>query len=266
MSALRGYPSSVAATSLEPVVHQRRQGGRMAECFYCGTDAKHTRAHLLHQRIRAALQNESMEVTLGSSRARSGGLDRDLLYSGDVREIYVKPLCGQCNSLWMEPIEQAAGPILESIMRGRGVPQPRDLFRLAHWSTVVGALATQTGSRFDVAVEHRRIIRFTTTGQPRDFGTHFIWTGDTYPGAQFDFMRFEIGPGTEQHGVSWYSALHAGPACHRNGRGRSRRRKRRESAPQGWRAESLARQPKTMGGAVASKRAGDVSSDAICSG
>jgi hypothetical protein len=46
----------------------------MAECFYCGTDAKLTRAHLLHQRIREALQNESMEVTLGSSSVRSGGL------------------------------------------------------------------------------------------------------------------------------------------------------------------------------------------------
>ncbi|MGN7780478.1 hypothetical protein ACTJJE_13270 [Mycolicibacterium sp. 22603] len=157
------------------------------------------------------LQNESMEVTLGSSSVKSGGVNRDILYPGDVREIYVKNLCGQCNSRWMEPIEQAAGPILESIMRGRGVPQPRDLFRLAHWSTVVGALATQTGSRFDVPVEHRRMIRFTTTGQPQDFGTHFVWTFDTYPGAQFDFMRFETGPGAEEHGVSWYSALHAGP-------------------------------------------------------
>jgi hypothetical protein len=123
----------------------------------------------------------------------------------------VKILCHQCNSRWMEPIEQAAAPIFESILRGQGLPRPRDLFRLAHWSTVVGALATQTAGHFDVPVEHRRMIRFTTTGQPRDFGTHFIWTLDTYPGAQFDFMRFEIGPDPEGRGVSWYCALHAGP-------------------------------------------------------
>lgn len=183
----------------------------MAECFYCGTDAKLTRAHLFHQRIREALQNDSTEVTLGLSSVRAGGLARDLLYRGDVREIHVRALCDPCNSRWMEPIERAAGPILESIMQGRGLPQPRELFRLAHWYTVVGALATQTSRRFDVPVEHRRMIRFTTTGQPRDFGTHFIWTLDTYPGAQFDFMRFETGSGTEEHGVSWYCALHAGP-------------------------------------------------------
>lgn len=183
----------------------------MAECFYCGTDEKLTRAHIFQQRIREALPNESHEVTIGLSSVRSGGLERDILYRGDVREAHVKNLCGQCNSRWMEPIEQAAGPILESIMQGQGIPQPRDLFKLAHWSTVVGALATQTGSRFDVPVEQRRMIRFTKTGQPLDFGTHFIWTLDTYPSAKFDFMRFEIGEDAEEPAVSWYCALHAGP-------------------------------------------------------
>jgi hypothetical protein len=183
----------------------------MAECFYCGTDATLTRAHLFHQRIRDALPNESTEVTIGLSSVRGGGLVRDILYPGDVREMNVRNLCGDCNSRWMEPIEQAAGPVLESIMRGQGVPQPRDLFKLAHWATVVGALATQTGGRFDVPVEHRRMIRFTRTGQPADFGTHFIFTSDDYPAAQFDFMRFEIGEDAEEREVSWYSALHAGP-------------------------------------------------------
>lgn len=183
----------------------------MAECFYCGTDAKLTRAHLLHQRIREALRNESTKVTLGSSSIRSRGVNRDHLYTGDVREIRVKNLCEQCNSRWMEPIEQAAVPIIEAIMQGRGMPPLKDLFRLAHWSTVVGALVTQTGSRFDVPVEHRRMIRFTRTGQPRDFGTHFIWTWDSYPGVQFDFMRLEFAPGAEERGASWYSAFHAGP-------------------------------------------------------
>ncbi|MFF7941505.1 hypothetical protein ACFZC5_17470 [Nocardia gamkensis] len=183
----------------------------MAECFYCGTDEKLTRAHLFHQRIREVLPNESMGVTLASSSVRSGGVERDLLRPGDVREMNIKILCGHCNSRWMEPIEEAAAPVLESIMRGKGFPPVRDLFRLAHWSIVVGALATQTGTRFDVPVEHRRKIRFTATGQPQDFGTHFIWTLNTYPGVQFDYMRFETGPGAEQRGVSWYSALHAGP-------------------------------------------------------
>ncbi|PPJ36398.1 hypothetical protein C5E45_20325 [Nocardia nova] len=150
-------------------------------------------------------------MTLGSSSVRSGGVERDLLRPGDIREMNVKILCVQCNSRWMEPIEKAAAPILESIMRGEAFPPARDLFRLAHWSTVVGALATQTGSRFDVPVEHRRKIRYTTTGQPQDFGTHFIWTLDTYPGARFDFMRFETGSDAEERGVSWYSSLHAGP-------------------------------------------------------
>ncbi|WP_458689027.1 hypothetical protein [Nocardia tengchongensis] len=138
-------------------------------------------------------------------------MERDLLVPGDVREMNVKILCIQCNSRWMEPIEKAAAPVLESIMRGEGVPPARDLFRLAHWSIVVGALATQTGARFDVPVEHRRKIRFTATGQPQYFGTHFIWTSDIYPGVQFDFMRFEAGPEVEEHEVSWYCALHAGP-------------------------------------------------------
>ncbi|BBX83717.1 hypothetical protein MAUB_15900 [Mycolicibacterium aubagnense] len=95
----------------------------MAECFYCGTDAKLTRAHLLHQRIREALRNESTKVTLGSSSVRSRGLNRDHLYTGDVREIHVKNLCERCNSRWMEPIEQAAAPIIEAIMQGRGDAQ-----------------------------------------------------------------------------------------------------------------------------------------------
>lgn len=183
----------------------------MTECYYCGADEKMTRAHIFHQRIREALPNDSLEVTIGTSSVRSGGVERDLLYRGDIRNIHVKILCIRCNSRWMEPIEQAAAPIFELIMQDGGLPPTRDLFRLAHWSTIVGALATQTGSRFDIPVEHRRKIRFTRTGQPLDFGTHFIWTLDTYPGARFDFMRFEVGQDAEEPAVSWYSALHAGP-------------------------------------------------------
>lgn len=183
----------------------------MAECFYCGTDTKLTRAHLFHRDIRAALPNESTEVTLAASSIRAGGLIRDHIYTGDVREMYVKILCDPCNRLWMEPIEKAASPIIKSIMDTRRVPPTKDLFRLAHWATIVGALATQTGPSFDVPVDHRRQIRFTRTGQPREFGTHFIWTLDTYPGTQFDFMRFEVDSSANEAGVSWFSALHAGP-------------------------------------------------------
>jgi len=182
----------------------------MAECFYCGTDTKLTRAHLFHQDIRAALPNESTEVTLAASSA-GGGLVQDLIYTGDVRELNVKKLCDPCNRLWMEPIERAASPIIEALMGGLGAPPPKDLFRLAHWATIVGALATQTGPSFDIPVEHRREIRFTRTGQPRNFGTHLILTLDTYPGTQFDFMRFESEPGATDGGASWFSALHAGP-------------------------------------------------------
>lgn len=183
----------------------------MAECFYCGTDEKLTRAHLFQQRIREAIPNESEEVTIARTSVKSGGIERNLLFPGDVRETHVKNLCTQCNSRWMEPIEQAAGPILESIMQGGGFPPRSDLFRLAHWFTIVAALATQTSGQFDVPVEHRRAIRFTRTGQPLDFGTHFILTADTYPGTKFDFMRFEIGQDAKEPAVSWFCALHVGP-------------------------------------------------------
>lgn len=197
-------------TSLEPRAPYCQEG-RMAECFYCGADEKLTRAHLFQQRIREAIPNESLEMTISRTSVKSGGIERNLLFPGDVRETHVKNLCIQCNSRWMEPIEQAAGPILESTMQGGGLLQSRDLFRLAHWSTIVGALATQTSGHFDVPVEHRRAIRFTRTGQPQDFGTHVIWTLDTYPGVKFDFMRFVIGQDTKEPAVSWYSALHVGP-------------------------------------------------------
>jgi len=120
----------------------------VAECFYCGTDTKLTRAHLFHQDIRAALPNESTEVTLAASSIRAGGLIRDHIYTGDVREMYVKILCDPCNRLWMEPIEKAASPIIESIMDTRRVPPTKDLFRLAHWATIVGALRNADRPQF----------------------------------------------------------------------------------------------------------------------
>lgn len=187
----------------------------MAECFYCGSNENMTRAHLFQQRIRDALENESPEITMAHSsvKGHGPGLDLDLIYKGDIRTRNVKILCQDCNGRWMEPIERTVAPVLETVMRGGGLPPTLDLFRLAHWAVIVNALATQTSGRFDVPIEHRRAIRYTRTGQPRDFGTHFVWTLDTHPSVTFDFMRFEVESDEQsrESPVTWYSALHAGP-------------------------------------------------------
>ncbi|WP_141215365.1 MULTISPECIES: hypothetical protein [unclassified Rhodococcus (in: high G+C Gram-positive bacteria)] len=185
----------------------------MAECFYCGSDKKMTRAHLFQQFIRDALQNESQDITMAHSGIQGQGLDLDVIYRGDIRAKHVKILCQDCNGKWMEPIEQAAAPVLASIMRDRGLPPRSDLFQVAHWAVIVNALATQTTGRFDIPVEHRRAIRYSRTGQPKNFGTHFVWTLDNHPSVTFDSMRFVVGADAEgdEQSVTWFSALHAGP-------------------------------------------------------
>lgn len=185
----------------------------MAECFYCGSDKRLTRAHLFQQFIRDELQNESQDITMAHSGVDGQGLDLDRIYRGDIRSRDVKTLCQDCNGKWMEPIERAAAPALASIMRSGGFPPRSELFRVAHWAVIVNALATQTTGRFDVPVDHRRAIRYSRTGQPKNFGTHFVWTLDTYPSVTFDSMRFVVGADTEgdEQSVTWFSALHAGP-------------------------------------------------------
>lgn len=185
----------------------------MAECFYCGVDEKLTRAHLFQKPIRDALANVSDEMVSVQSSLGVDGLEMDKIQRRDIRNRHIRILCGGCNNGWMEQVEQAAEPVLKAIMRERSIPPVSDLFRLAHWAVIVNALATQTVGRWDVPIDHRRAIRYSVTGQPDGFGTHFVWTSDNYPSVAFDFMRSvgEGGLADEDRPVTWYCALHAGP-------------------------------------------------------
>lgn len=181
----------------------------MAVCFFCGDDEALTRAHLFQQMFRDAIGMSPGEVSLSASSIREPGAYRDLLYSGDIRQAKVTSLCSSCNNGWMNDIEQAAGPVFTSIMNGGGFPWPADLFKLAHWSVVVGALASELIPHLDIPIEHRRAIRFTRTGQPADFSTHFIWTLDDLPGVEMDLVRF-AGETDIEDPVRWCFVLHIG--------------------------------------------------------
>ena len=180
----------------------------MAQCFYCNADAKLTKAPLLQKEIRHSVKFQESQVSLAASSARSGGAYRDVLHNGDIRDAKVTSLCSICNNIWMNRIELAAAPIFKSIMSGEGAPPPAGLFKLAHWAVVVGALTSALFPQLTIPVEHRRAIRQTRTGQPRDFSTHFIWTDDYLPGFMFDIYRLEADSLEEP--VRWYSVMHAG--------------------------------------------------------
>lgn len=181
----------------------------MAECFFCGTDETLTRAHLFQQSFRDAISMASGEVSLSASSSKEQGAYRDVLYRGDIRQSNAASLCSNCNNGWMNDIEQAAGPVFTSIMNGEGFPPPPDLFKLAHWSVVVGALASELIPRLEIPVEHRRAIRFTRTGQPTEFSTHFVWTLDYFPSFEIDIVRFEPESDVEEP-ARWCFVLHVG--------------------------------------------------------
>ncbi|MDR6639459.1 hypothetical protein [Paenarthrobacter nitroguajacolicus] len=130
------------------------------------------------------------KVSLAASSVQMPGVYRDILYGGDIREINVSSLCAACNNGWMNHIEQAASPVFRSIMNGGGFPPPADLFKLAHWSVVLGALSSELVPRLIVPEQHLHAIRRTGTGQPKDFSTHFVWTLDYLPTFQMDIVRF----------------------------------------------------------------------------
>lgn len=183
--------------------------GVVAECFYCGMNASLTRAHLFQQTFRDAISASSGEVALASSSSQALGMSSDIVYPGDARQSNVTSLCARCNNGWMNDIEVAAGPAFQAIMRGAGFPRPEALFKLAHWAIVVGALSSELFPRLEIPVEHRRQIRNTTTGQPTDFSTHFVWTHDHLPNLEISLLRAETK--SPNPAVGWCFMLQAGP-------------------------------------------------------
>ncbi|WP_459385247.1 hypothetical protein [Arthrobacter humicola] len=188
---------------------KNRKENKVPECFFCGANEKLTKAHLFQQSFRDAVNVDSDEVSLAASSVEELGVYRDLLYSGDIRQANATSLCSGCNNGWMNDIEQAAGPVFTSIMNGDGFPPPAGLFKLAHWSVVVGALASELIPRLDIPVEHRRAIRFTRTGQPTEFSTHFVWTLDYLPSFEIDIVRF-AGESDLEEPIRWCFVLHVG--------------------------------------------------------
>lgn len=183
----------------------------MAECFFCGRAEKLTRAHLFQERFRQAIALGEGLVTLGSSSHRTMGVNRDLLFEGDVRQMNVTSLCSGCNNVWMNSIEVAAAPVFESIMRGEGFPPRHDLMKLAHWATVVAALSSELHPEIALPEMRRREIRFTRTGQPTFYSTFFIWAADVLQSLQTSLFRVTPEDATDEASIGWFHLLHAGP-------------------------------------------------------
>lgn len=179
----------------------------MAQCFFCDRDETLTRAHLFQTRFRNAIGAGDGMVSLASSSVATPGVNRDLLFPGDIRERYVTSLCRNCNNIWMNDIECAAAPVFESIMQLKGFPPPSDLFKLAHWATVVGALSSELYHHVEIPVALRREIRNTATGQPTYYSTYFIWTNDYLESLETSFFRVIAA----DDAIHWFHVLHAGP-------------------------------------------------------
>lgn len=183
----------------------------MSECFFCGRDEPLTRAHLFQKRIRDSMTVAAGPVGLAASSVTTLGIYRDLVFEGDIRQSNVTSLCGDCNNNWMNSIEVAAAPVFESIMQNKGFPPVPDLFKLAHWASIVGALSSELFSELDIPRVRRREIRYTRTGQAKDQSTYFIWTADYLESVQADLYRAVVGDPNGIESVSWFSVLHAGP-------------------------------------------------------
>ncbi|MFC6022913.1 hypothetical protein ACFP2T_43030 [Plantactinospora solaniradicis] len=182
----------------------------MAECFYCGQDEKLTRAHLFQQRFRDLMGTGDEITRLGSSSHASSGIDRAIEHEGDIRNSVVTALCGDCNNNWMQGIEVAAAPAFATIVRDHGLPQPQELLRLAHWATVVAALASQLHVRIEIPVAMRREIR-RAPGQPDFYATYFVWTSEHLDSVTTSFFRVAAKNPDSDLPVGWYHFLHVGP-------------------------------------------------------
>ena len=182
----------------------------MAICFYCKEDRTLTRAHLFQKRFREAVEIDSNGVTMSASGIGQPGAYIDRAFPGDIRDMNVTALCPDCNGKWMNSIEKAAAPVFASIMRLEGFPPPTGLFRLAHWSTVVAGLSSELFPKISFPDDHAHAIRYTATGQPDEFTTHFIWTKNYLPSISIDLFRFES-RSNQPKAIDWSFVLHAGP-------------------------------------------------------
>lgn len=180
----------------------------MAACFYCFADAKLTRAHLYQQRFREVIEGDSENVYLTSSSAAVQGVSRALRYPGDIRNAHVSSLCGECNSKWMEGIEQDASEPFADLVQGRRIPAPTDGLKLAHWAVIVGALSSELYPTFYLPEAHRREIR-NASGLPTGYSTFIVWTSDKLVSLQTDLYR---GISTHEAGdaVHWISVIQTG--------------------------------------------------------
>lgn len=183
----------------------------MAQCFFCGQDERLTRAHLFQSQFRDAVDGGFGTVSLSASGVAARGINRDLLFQGDIRTQHVTSLCKKCNNDWMNRIECAAAPGFESIMQNKGLPSPPELFKLAHWSTVLGILSSELHPVIEIPAARRYEVRYTPTGQPVNYATFFIWTRDYFPSLQSDFFRVVSDDSMGDDSVHWFHVLHAGP-------------------------------------------------------
>ena len=183
----------------------------MALCFFCGADESLTRAHLFQSRFRDSIKEVKIPVSLAASSSKAPGEYRDVVYDGDIRKSHVTSLCKDCNNNWMNSIEVAAAPVFESIMGNKGFPVISDLFKLAHWASLVGALSSELFPYLEIPVEHRRAIRDAKTGQAKGHSTYFIWTADYIESIQMDLYRGVVRDDNGVDSVSWFSVLHSGP-------------------------------------------------------
>ena len=183
----------------------------MAQCFFCQRDEPLTRAHLLQKRFRESIRAAEIPVSLAASSVNTLGTYRDVIHNGDIRKTYVTSLCSDCNNNWMNSIEVAAAPVFEAIMEDKGFPPVPDLFKLAHWASVVGALSSELFSQLEIPLEHRNAIRRTRTGQAKDHSTYFIWTADYLESIELALYRGATLDVNGAESASWFSVLRSGP-------------------------------------------------------
>lgn len=182
----------------------------MAECFFCGRDEKLTRAHLFQRAFRDVLGTGDGQTRLGSASAAVKGVQREITYGGDIRQMKVTALCGDCNGRWMNGIEVAAAPAFAAIVRDHGLPRPKELLNLAHWCVVISVLSSELHPGLVIPRPLRREVRHAPC-LPHGYATYFVWTGQDLRSIQMDLFRVADENSDGESGVHWYNLLHAGP-------------------------------------------------------
>ena len=152
-------------------------------------------------------------VYLGSASVSRDGIERSIAYPGDMRQIYVTALCGECNAKWMEPIEVAAVPAFAELMRGERVPTPASMLPLAHWAVVFSALSSELYPALDIPRSHRRAIR-EATSLPPEYSVFVVWTSDYLASVETNLYRSVSSPKKDNEpDIVWVNFLQSGPAA-----------------------------------------------------